>query len=109
MAASFTADATTITTGVSKSVLGFHVVSGSLNLGASYATGGVAVDATTFGGAATDTLQCLICGPSQDGVLIYSWDEGNGKVIAYDAFATEEGAGDISAAAKNCRCIAIIS
>lgn len=109
MAVTFTKTKGSSETGLANSVLGFDVEVGTLNIGASYATGGIAIAATDILSTAS-TLHDLIITNSEDAVIFYTFDIDNAKVLAYDAIATEESAAvDLSADAKSMRCIAIVS
>ena len=114
MAASFTKDIGTEGLQVFREITGFDVVIGTLNLGASYTTGGEAVTASLFDTTGKNsTLEALFVTDSEDAVIYYRFDSANSKVIAYDAAgataAEEAAATDLSATAKSCECIAIVS
>lgn len=110
MAVVFTKTKSTADVALFKQTAGFDIVCGNLNLGDTYATGGIAVAATDFDANATTLHDLQIAGLSEDAVLFYTFDVDNSKVIAYDAIGTQESAAaDLSADAKSVRVIAIVS
>lgn len=110
MAVVFTKTKSTADVAMFKQLAGFDIVCGNLNIGDTYATGGIAVAATDFDANATTLHELVTNGSSEDDVVRYAWNVDTGKLQAFDAIGTEEGAAtDLSADAKSVRVIAIVS
>lgn len=107
MAATFTNQASNMTTQMGKAVLGFGMVQGVLSLGDTYATNGVAVTASLFG--LTTITDIIFTSTTVDGTTSMEYIPTGGLVKAYSSStASEVGNGtDLSAAVKGCSCIVI--
>lgn len=69
---------------------GFDIVSGYVDLSASYTTNGEAVTAVTFGGTSSQSIKSMVCGVSTDGSVLASYDSANGKIQAYNTNGAAE-------------------
>lgn len=104
MAITFTKSFSTADYVTGKCALGANIVTGLLNIGNSYATGGIAPAASDFLAGAT-VIRHLQVADSADGIIFYRWLEATGKVMAFDAAgataAEESAAADLSPAGKS--------
>lgn len=109
MAVTFTASHSDFDYQMAGETTGRKVVAGLLNLG-TYATGGVTVAASDFDSDANTLVDVIPSSTCTDGSLLFAFDKGNSKVLAFDAIATEEGdTTDISAAGKSVRVVAVLT
>jgi hypothetical protein len=85
-------------------------VTGNLNIGNSYTTGGEDIAATDFDANAS-TLTDLICpSASLDGSIKFVFDSASAKVLAFNNAGTEVASTtNLSAAGKSCRVIAYVA
>jgi len=89
---------------------GFEVLYGTGSLGASYTTGGESVTAALLGMTGGTLHGAVVSGWSNDGAIAVTYDDVNDKILAFDAFGTQEGAAtDLSAAGKKFTMIAIVT
>jgi hypothetical protein len=110
MAATFTKKASTLDVSHADSLLGMHIVVGTINLGV-YATGGIALTGATFGGTTSNTIYSLVPATATEGVYEYSWDLTAGKM---QAFTNADGlevanATDLSDAGEECHVLAVLA